>query len=406
MLVGANAIAGEWGYNPLPRLAAADQLPPACYCGHRAVSKPISGPGHDGRSRPPNRQRLAANHREHARSAWRQRLRNHPAPLRSLGRAASVINILDPQVIVLGGGLCPTCSGCTATCPHAVAPCVFPRASTTPACCRRAWRFRPGVRAPPGCGIEHCRFVVLLNPGFPAYFSAARWQNPGSMKHLSFIGGIRSAARIRPPHRHHKRPRRPVLARQASSATSRPTAACTAAAADRCMLYPGAQLRPPAPSASRRRQPAGIGGIGESRRRSRSSAMSASATSGAWAAAAYNSASRATRAGRSTKFGCDGMAAHCRTSPDRLVLAGRDTRCRCAPAIPGPRTRYLQRLYAGRRHGLAATTAPAGHWRIWRWPAWLADNWRTKIINRIDWLRKNTDQTPCQRGFHVKPENP
>jgi fructokinase len=42
VLVGANAIAGEWGHNPLPRLAAADQPAPDCYCGHRAVSKPIS----------------------------------------------------------------------------------------------------------------------------------------------------------------------------------------------------------------------------------------------------------------------------------------------------------------------------------------------------------------------------
>lgn len=37
----------------------------------------------------------------------------------------------------------------------------------------------------------------------------------------------------------------------------------------------------------------------------------------------------------------------------------------------------------------------------------IADNWRQKIANRIDWLRKNTDLTPPPVvAFHVKPENP
>jgi len=46
VLVGANAIAGEWGHNPLPRLAAADQPAPDCYCGHRGcIETYLSGPG-------------------------------------------------------------------------------------------------------------------------------------------------------------------------------------------------------------------------------------------------------------------------------------------------------------------------------------------------------------------------
>ena len=108
VLVGANAIAGEWGHNPLPRLAAADQPAPDCYCGHRGcIETYLSGPG------------LTADHARHTAetldaasiecraaagdAACETTLRRYED---RLGRAlAGVINILDPQVIVLGGGL-------------------------------------------------------------------------------------------------------------------------------------------------------------------------------------------------------------------------------------------------------------------------------------------------------------
>lgn len=108
VLAGANAIAGEWGHNPLPRLAAADQPAPDCYCGHRGcIETYLSGPG------------LTADHARHTAetldaasiecraaagdAACEATLRRYED---RLGRAlASVINILDPQVIVLGGGL-------------------------------------------------------------------------------------------------------------------------------------------------------------------------------------------------------------------------------------------------------------------------------------------------------------
>ncbi len=108
VLAGANAIAGEWGHNPLPRLAAADQPAPDCYCGHRGcIETYLSGPG------------LTADHARHTGetldaasiecraaagdAACEATLRRYED---RLGRAlASVINILDPQVIVLGGGL-------------------------------------------------------------------------------------------------------------------------------------------------------------------------------------------------------------------------------------------------------------------------------------------------------------
>lgn len=79
---GANAIAGEWGHNPLP-WPRADELPgPLCYCGkHGCIETFLSGPA------------LARNRDM---TAYEERL------ARSL---ATVINILDPDVIVLGGGV-------------------------------------------------------------------------------------------------------------------------------------------------------------------------------------------------------------------------------------------------------------------------------------------------------------
>ena len=108
ILVGANAIAGEWGHNPLPA-PQPDELPgPPCYCGRSGcIETFLSGPG------------LAADHRRHGGAAipaaaiatsaaagdaaCRATLDRHAD---RLARAlAGVINILDPDVIVLGGGL-------------------------------------------------------------------------------------------------------------------------------------------------------------------------------------------------------------------------------------------------------------------------------------------------------------
>ena len=107
-LTGANAIAGEWGHNPLP-LPKPEELPlPLCYCGRRGcIETFLSGPGlaadHARRaaellSAPVIVQRAAAGDGECAASIERYEDR--------LARAlASVINVLDPDVIVLGGGL-------------------------------------------------------------------------------------------------------------------------------------------------------------------------------------------------------------------------------------------------------------------------------------------------------------
>jgi fructokinase len=83
VLTGPNAIAGEWGHNPLP-LPDKEDLPlPDCYCGRKGcVETYLSG------------------------LAFKRDGENLDRYEKRLARAlAGVINILDPDVIVLGGGI-------------------------------------------------------------------------------------------------------------------------------------------------------------------------------------------------------------------------------------------------------------------------------------------------------------
>lgn len=104
LLSGPNAIAGEWGHNALPWRNAADGPARRCYCGlDDCIETFLSGPGWAARSG------QGLNARELVAAAER----GEPAATEALARyceqlaraLASVINILDPQVIVLGGGL-------------------------------------------------------------------------------------------------------------------------------------------------------------------------------------------------------------------------------------------------------------------------------------------------------------
>jgi fructokinase len=103
LVVGANAIAGEWGHNPLP-----DERSPECYCGRRGcIETLLSGPGMARDHEAVCGQRLTAQEIAAAAAAGdagcEATLVRHE---RRLARAlAQVINILDPDVIVLGGGL-------------------------------------------------------------------------------------------------------------------------------------------------------------------------------------------------------------------------------------------------------------------------------------------------------------
>lgn len=108
VLTGANHIAGEWGHNPLP-YPEDEALPPAvCYCGRRGcVETWLSGPGltadharHNNETLSPQDIEVRARQGDAACEATLQRYE------RRLAKAlAQVINILDPEVIVLGGGL-------------------------------------------------------------------------------------------------------------------------------------------------------------------------------------------------------------------------------------------------------------------------------------------------------------
>ena len=104
LLSGPNAIAGEWGHNPLPWRTPADGPARRCYCGlDDCIETFLSGPGWAARSG------SALNARQLASAAQRGDAVAGVAIQRycdQLARAlASVINILDPEVIVLGGGL-------------------------------------------------------------------------------------------------------------------------------------------------------------------------------------------------------------------------------------------------------------------------------------------------------------
>ena len=108
VLTGPNGVAGEWGHNPLP-WPEADELPgPACYCGRRGcVETFLSGPGmmadHErrtGRRIAPKEIDAAAEAGDRAASETIARYEHRMA--RAL---AGVINLLDPDVIVLGGGM-------------------------------------------------------------------------------------------------------------------------------------------------------------------------------------------------------------------------------------------------------------------------------------------------------------
>ena len=106
VLTGANSICGEWGHNPLPWPRLEEFPMPACFCGNvgcleRFVAGPslaadCDGPGHHDASSIPDRAR-----------------RGEPLAVAALARhadrlargLAQIVNLLDPDAIVLGGGL-------------------------------------------------------------------------------------------------------------------------------------------------------------------------------------------------------------------------------------------------------------------------------------------------------------
>lgn len=94
-LIGANLIAGEWGHNPLPWITREELPGPECYCGKRGcIEAFLSGPA------------VEREHRHATGQSARATDVVGPVYYDRLARAlASVINILDPNVVVLGGGM-------------------------------------------------------------------------------------------------------------------------------------------------------------------------------------------------------------------------------------------------------------------------------------------------------------
>ncbi|MEA1943715.1 MAG: ROK family protein [Pseudomonadota bacterium] len=108
LLDGAQRIAGEWGHNPLPWPHENEIPGPACWCGlNGCIETWLSGPG------------LAQDHARHTGEmleACEIARSDDPACRDSMARyadrlaraLASVINLIDPDVIVLGGGVSNT----------------------------------------------------------------------------------------------------------------------------------------------------------------------------------------------------------------------------------------------------------------------------------------------------------
>jgi len=117
LVAGPNAIAGEWGHNPLPSAAqhpggaaedAIERPGPHCYCGRQGcIETFLSGPGltldfrtHTGRTVTAAEIAMLADGGDPDADACMVRYEER------LARAlATIVNVLDPHVIVLGGGM-------------------------------------------------------------------------------------------------------------------------------------------------------------------------------------------------------------------------------------------------------------------------------------------------------------
>jgi fructokinase len=108
VIEGRNRIAGEWGHNALPWPESSERPGPPCYCGRSGcIETFLSGPGLAADYARATGERIGSEEvvaraacGEAAASASLERYESRMA--RAL---ASIINVLDPDVIVLGGGL-------------------------------------------------------------------------------------------------------------------------------------------------------------------------------------------------------------------------------------------------------------------------------------------------------------
>jgi len=107
-LAGRNRVGGEWGHNPLPWPSAAENPGPACFCGRRGcMERWVSGP-----AIAEDHERVTGEKLDSAEIIARAAAGDVPAEAtyqRYVDRLArgmgAVINVVDPDVIVLGGGM-------------------------------------------------------------------------------------------------------------------------------------------------------------------------------------------------------------------------------------------------------------------------------------------------------------
>jgi fructokinase len=106
ILRGANGISGEWGHNPLPGPIEHERPGPACYCGKSGcIETFLSGPGmsrdHDQRAGGRLEPQWIVHRASQGDPTAEETLQRYED--RMARALAHVINILDPDVIVLGG---------------------------------------------------------------------------------------------------------------------------------------------------------------------------------------------------------------------------------------------------------------------------------------------------------------
>lgn len=165
VLVGAHAIAGEWGHNPMPWPDPDEWPGPPCYCGRTGcIETFLSGPG------------LARSHQQ-ATGTWLDAEAiaanadgGDAAALQTMGRyesrlargLASIINVIDPDAIVLGGGL-SNIARLYEHVPCLWKPFVFSDRVTTPLL-RARFGDSSGVRGAAWIGAEGERVEALDQP--------------------------------------------------------------------------------------------------------------------------------------------------------------------------------------------------------------------------------------------------
>jgi fructokinase len=105
---GPNQIAGEWGHNPLPWMTDEERRSPRCYCGkYGCVETFLSGPGFE------RDYSVLRDARRSSQDIVRAAIDGDPGAVQVLERytdrlaraLSAVINVLDPDVVVLGGGM-------------------------------------------------------------------------------------------------------------------------------------------------------------------------------------------------------------------------------------------------------------------------------------------------------------